>query len=187
MYFPQSKAALLALALSTQLVASQTTPDLAEGSNIARCPTDETSTVVGSNTYKTCANTDIRGASTQMIANVASAAACAQQCAASDGGCAHAVYDTQERVCHIKAEATTNTLIWYTNQRYDVIRREVVRDPATQGSWSDLVRLPVIPVAAYVVPAYPEASRLLMFASWGTDAFGGAGGMTQFVDFDYKT
>lgn len=161
---------------------------LPEQKNIATCPFTETATTNNGNVYKTCINTDIRGTSSQKINNVANTTACAQLCAtAQDGGCANAVYDKVGAVCHIKADATSNTLIWYTNKRYDVIRQDVAADPATQGSWSDLIRLPVIPVAAYVVPAFPESSRMLVWSSWGVDAFGGEGGMTQFADYNFNT
>lgn len=160
---------------------------LPEQSNIARCPYTETSTIKDGKTYKTCVNTDIRGASAQMINNVANTAACAQLCAATGGGCARAVYDKVASVCHIKADATTNTLIWSTNKRFDVISQDVAINPATRGSWSDLIRLPVVPVAAYIVPAFPQASRMLLWSSWGVDAFGGEGGMTQFADYNFQT
>lgn len=160
---------------------------LPEASNIARCPYNETRTVLGQKTYKTCGNTDIRGASVQMINNVANTAACANVCSTTGNGCTNAVYDKQNRVCHIKGEAATNTLIWYTNKRYDVIRQDIASNPATKGSWSDLIRLPVIPVAAYVVPSFPEVSRLMLWSSWGVDAFGGEGGMTQFADYNFQT
>lgn len=160
---------------------------LPEASDIARCPLNEASTVLNNKTYKTCGNTDIRGASAQQVANVASTAACATLCSVTgSNGCANAVYDKQNRVCHIKAEAVTNTLIWYTNKRYDVIRQDIAPTPATKGSWSDLIRLPVIPVAAYVVPSFPEVSRLMLWSSWGADAFGGEGGMTQFADYNFQ-
>lgn len=160
---------------------------LPEQSNIAKCPYTETSTAIGGKTYKTCANTDVRGTSAQMINNVANTAACAQLCATTGGGCARAVYDKAALVCHIKGDATTNTLIWSTNKQFDVIRQDIAATPATQGSWSDLIRLPVVPVAAYIVPAFPQASRMLLWSSWGVDAFGGAGGMTQFADYNFQT
>lgn len=60
-------------------------------------------------------------------------------------------------------------------------------DPATQGSWSDLIDLPVVPVAAYIVPAFPESTKVLFWSSWGNDTFGGEGGRTQFASLDYLT
>jgi galactose oxidase len=73
------------------------------------------------------------------------------------------------------------------NKRFTAIQLSVAVNPSVLGRWTDLIRLPVIPVAGYVVPASPEPSRLLMFSSWGVDAFGGASGMTQFVDYNFKT
>lgn len=160
--------------------------DLPEQTNVARCPFTETTYTNSGKTYKICPDTDIRGASAQMINNVASTQDCAQRCATTNG-CQRAVFDNVAQVCHIKADAATNTLIWSTNKRFDVVRQDVAPAPATSGSWSDLVRFPVIPVAAYIVPTVPESSRLLVFSSWGSDAFGGAGGQTQFADYNFKT
>ncbi|KAL1861568.1 hypothetical protein Daus18300_008831 [Diaporthe australafricana] len=160
--------------------------DLPEATNIARCPFTETTYTNSGKTYKICPDTDVRGASAQMINNVANTQDCATRCATTNG-CVRAVFDTVALVCHIKADAAANTLIWSTNKRFDVIRQDVAATPATLGSWSDLARFPVIPVAAYIVPAFPESSRLLMFSSWGKDAFGGAGGQTQFADYNFKT
>jgi galactose oxidase len=111
---------------------------------------------------------------------------CAQRCATT-AACTQAVYDSTERVCHIKADATKKTLIWSTDKRYDVIRQDITANPATAGAWSDMIRLPVIPVAAYVVPEYPSAQRLLFYSSWGADSFGGEGGRTQFADYNWNS
>jgi galactose oxidase len=78
-------------------------------------------------------------------------------------------------------------MIWSTDKRFDVIRKDVAAAPAKEGAWSDLIRLPVIPVAAYVVPEYPSSQRLLVFSSWGVDAFGGASGRTQFADYNFNS
>jgi galactose oxidase len=111
---------------------------------------------------------------------------CAQRCA-STAACKQAVYDSAVQVCHIKADATKETLIWSTDKRYDVIRQDIAASPATTGAWSDMIRLPVIPVAAYVVPEYPSAQRLLVYSSWGADSFGGEGGHTQFADYNFNS
>lgn len=97
------------------------------------------------------------------------------------------MFDSAGLVCHIKADPRSNTLIWSTDKRFDVIRLNKPANPAVQGQWSDMIRLPVIPVAAYVVPEFPSPQRLLMFSSWGKDAFGGAGGRTQFTDYNFIT
>lgn len=121
-----------------------------------------------------------------MINDVATLNDCAQRCSTITM-CTQAVYDSTGQVCHIKADAKTNTMIWSTDKRFDVIRQDIAAIPATNGAWSDMIRLPVIPVAAYVVPEYPSAQRLLVFSSWGADAFGGEGGHTQFVDFNFSS
>ena len=121
-----------------------------------------------------------------MLNGVASLNDCAQRCSVI-ATCTQAVYDSTSQVCHIKSDARINTLIWSTDKRFDVIRQDTAASPATTGAWSDMIRLPVIPVAAYVVPEYPSAQRLLVFSSWGADAFGGAGGRTQFADYNFNS
>ncbi len=136
--------------------------------------------------FKICRDTDMRGASAQILNGVTTVADCAQRCSAI-ATCVQAVFDSAGSVCHIKADAKTNTLIWSTDKRFVVIRQDVAVNAATSGSWSDLIRLPVIPVAAYVVPEYPTSQRMLVFSSWGIDAFGGPGGKTQFADLNFMT
>lgn len=136
--------------------------------------------------FKVCRDTDLRGGSAQQINGVATLNDCAQRCSTITT-CVQAVYDATSSVCHIKADAKTNTLIWSTDKRFDVIRQDVAAVPARDGVWSDLVRLPVIPVAAYVVPEFPSANRLMVFSSWGVDAFGGEGGRTQFADYNLNS
>ena len=136
--------------------------------------------------YTLCRGTDLRGKSQQVIKGISSMENCAQLCSAFDN-CDKAVFDSAGKVCHIKADAKTDTLIWSTDKRFDVINLDVPAAPAVNGAWSDLIRLPVIPVAAYVVPEFPESNRMLVFSSWGTDAFGGASGRTQFADYNFKS
>ncbi|OAL47793.1 galactose oxidase-like protein precursor [Pyrenochaeta sp. DS3sAY3a] len=164
----------------------------AEQVNIARCPYTETTytnngvSKYHSRSFKICRDTDLRGGSAQMLNGVASLNDCAQRCSTITT-CVQAVYDSTAKVCHIKADARSNTLIWSTDKRFDVIRQDVAVAPSTNGAWSDLIRLPVIPVAAYVVPEYPSAQRLLVFSSWGADAFGGEGRRTQFADYNFNS
>ena len=73
------------------------------------------------------------------------------------------------------------------NKQFSVIRLSTPPNYGSLGRWSDLIRFPVIPVAGYVVPSITDTTRLLMFSSWGVDAFGGASGRTQFVDYNFKT
>jgi galactose oxidase len=56
-----------------------------------------------------------------------------------------------------------------------------------QGSWSSIIDLPIIPVAAYVIPEAPEATRLMFFSAWSPTAFGGERGTTQFAEYNYRT
>ncbi|EMD67185.1 hypothetical protein GGP41_007105 [Bipolaris sorokiniana] len=158
----------------------------AEQVNIARCPAGEWTYGRNKKRYTVCPGTDIRGPTEKVFRGVADFEKCAYLCA-NWATCKAAVYDKAESVCHIKADARSNTLIWSTDKRYDVMRLIEPSAPAQNGEWSDLIHLPVIPVAAYVVPEYPVSQRLLVFSSWGVDAFGGPGGRTQFADYNYQT
>lgn len=158
----------------------------AEQINIAKCPYNETTYMNNGKAFKICRDTDIRGPSDQMLRGVTTLNDCAMRCSMMDT-CVQAVYDATGQVCHIKADARTNTAIWSTDKRFDVIRQDIAPAPARDGAWSDIIRLPVIPVAAYVVPEYPTAQRLLVFSSWGADSFGGAGGRTQFADYNFNS
>ncbi|OLN95694.1 Galactose oxidase 1 [Colletotrichum chlorophyti] len=164
------------------------TNDLPEGSFLASCPFDEVSYRIPKTDaeFRVCLNTDYTGASAKMIRDVTTIQACAELCS-NTPGCKKAVFDQINNVCHIKAAEPDNSLFWVQNKQFTTIHVPERNDPATQGKWSDLIRLPVIPVAAYIVPAYPEPSRLLFFSSWGKDAFGGASGMTQYGDYDFAT
>lgn len=136
--------------------------------------------------FKICRDTDLRGGSAQMINGITTLNDCAQRCSTIDT-CMQAVFDSVASICHIKVDPNTNTVIWSTDKRFDVIRRDAAANPAVSGAWSDLVRLPVIPVAAYIVPEFPSSSRLMVFSSWGADAFGGEGGRTQFADYNFNS
>ncbi|KAF2852132.1 copper radical oxidase [Plenodomus tracheiphilus IPT5] len=154
--------------------------------NIAKCPYNEATYTNNGKTFKVCRDTDIRGPNQQMFNGVATLDDCAQLCSTINT-CVQAVYDATGQVCHIKADARTATAIWSTDKRFDVIRQDIAPAPAANGEWSDLIRLPVIPVAAYVVPEFPSAQRLLVFSSWGADSFGGEGGRTQFADYNFNS
>lgn len=160
-----------------------------ETTDIATCPYNQTIYEAESGEqFSICPGTDLRGNDLSEIKDVDNAVDCAGQCSTVKA-CAKAVYDTADGVCHIKAadDENQNTLIWYTNKRYEVIKRETVYNPATQGQWSDLIRLPVIPVAAYIVPAFPAPERMLFFSSFKAFDFSGATGKTQFGDLNLGT
>ncbi|KAK6582383.1 hypothetical protein PZA11_004791 [Diplocarpon coronariae] len=159
---------------------------LADGLNIASCPSNQSFSEHDGECFSVCPGTDLVGTTTKTIPQTTSIDSCTTLCSTT-AGCTSAVYDTANLVCYIKAPATSHTLIWRTNQQFTVIRIEVPADPAVQGQWSDLIQLPVIPVAGFVVPQFPEPSRILFFASWAPDAFGSADGLTQFADYNFRT
>ncbi|POS74478.1 kelch domain-containing protein [Diaporthe helianthi] len=163
--------------------------ELPETTDIATCPYKETTYDAKSgDEYFICPGTDLRGNDLQQIEKVDSATDCARQCSTIKA-CAKAVFDTANKVCHVKSadDQNRNTLIWYTNKRYSTIQRKTVYNPATRGKWSDLIRLPLIPVAAYIVPAFPAPERMLFFSSFREFDFTGATGKTQFGDLNLNT
>ncbi|KKY39688.1 putative galactose oxidase [Diaporthe ampelina] len=160
-----------------------------EMTDIATCPYNQTTYDAESgDQFSICPGTDIRGNDVSEIKHVGNATDCARQCSTVKD-CAKAVYDTVDQVCHIKGadDENQNTLIWHTSKRYEAIQRKTVYNPATKGKWSDLMRLPVIPVAAYIVPAFPASERMLFFSSFRASDFSGATGKTQFGDLNLGT
>ncbi|TQN73664.1 Galactose oxidase [Colletotrichum shisoi] len=164
------------------------TNDFAEGTFLATCPFDEAAHRVPNTNvdYRVCLNTDYAGASAKMVNDVTTVQACAELCSNTQG-CKKSVFDHVNNVCHIKAAEPEASLFWVQNKQFSTIHVPERINPAVQGRWGDLIRLPVIPVAAYIVPSYPEPSRLLFFSSWGKDAFGGASGLTQYGDYNFAT
>lgn len=163
------------------------TVQLEEGAFLARCPFPQTEYRASSGaTYNVCRSTDYVGASAKIVKQVTTVNACADLCGTTTG-CKKAVFDNKNHVCHIKGAEPATSLFWVQNQQFTTITLPQVLKPAQMGQWSDLVRLPLIPVAAYVVPQFPKADRLMFFSSWGVDAFGGASGMTQFGDLNFAT
>jgi galactose oxidase len=57
---------------------------------------------------------------------------------------------------------------------------------AQGGSWGPVIQFPVIPVAAYIIPEYPESHRMMAYSAHSPNNFGGATGITQFAEFDYR-
>mgnify|MGYP003624087262 CR=1 FL=1 len=85
--------------------------------------------------YRVCPDTDLVGDSTSITANIASTTACAQACD-QNINCFKAVYDTQTRDCHIKANGNQN---WVDNARFDVIQAEqvnIARCPYTETTYT---------------------------------------------------
>lgn len=170
-----SRAWILILALQTASTLGQ--------QQITACPSAETTTNTQNGfRYRTCPNSDYQGPSAQVVANVASMAACLNLCI-SAASCDKAVYDNIDRYCHLKG-GDTASLRWTTSTRFSSARRV---DVGNVGRWGPLIQFPVIPVAAYVVPSIPESNRLLMFSAWSPKNFGGARGYTQFADYNWKT
>jgi len=146
-----------------------------QGTIVAQCPfaTKAYSPKTGAN-YNICPSTDLQGASSKIIKKIASTTACAALCS-STAGCTKAVFDNVNSVCHIKDDAAM--LIWVTNKKFDVIHLKVATNENKLGKWSDIIHLPIIPVAAYIVPQMPDSYRMLVFSAWGATTFGGAGGL----------
>ncbi|KAI9167891.1 Galactose oxidase [Paramyrothecium foliicola] len=163
--------------------------DEAKGKFISHCPSKASEyRAKGKATYKVCGQTDYVGASAKMFKSCTSVQACADICSTTQG-CKKAVFDHKNNVCHVKAEEPKASLFWVANEQFSTIELASTTslNTASKGRWSDIHGLPLIPVAAYVAPEFPRASRLLFFSSWGKDAFGGASGRTQFAGLDLNT
>ncbi|KAL2065154.1 hypothetical protein VTL71DRAFT_4295 [Oculimacula yallundae] len=180
---PTTAAPTIAVPVPTATGVPETVP---EGENISKCPYTLTTSTYASKKYSTCAGTDLKGATAKLVKSIKTVEECARICSTTTG-CVKAVWDKTGLACHIKAAETSSTLIWVVNKRYSVISLNTASNPAVSGKWSDLIRLPVIPVAGYVVPQFPDSSRMMVFSSWGADAFGGASGLTQFADYNFKS
>jgi galactose oxidase len=161
--------------------------EIRDGSFLSTCPVAQT-TYRASNgaNYNVCRGSDYEGSSMKWFLKVTTINACADICSTYNG-CRKAVFDHNENVCHIKGAEPATSLVWVKNKRYSTISVPDTVDKAKKGKWSDIVRLPLIPVAAYVVPKFPQPDSLMYFSSWGVDAFGGASGMTQFGDYNLNT
>jgi galactose oxidase len=58
---------------------------------------------------------------------------------------------------------------------------------AQGGSWSPVINFPIIPVAAYIIPEYPESHRLMVFSAYSPNSFGGSRGFTQFAEYNHRS
>ncbi|EMD93152.1 hypothetical protein COCC4DRAFT_179288 [Bipolaris maydis ATCC 48331] len=154
--------------------------------DIARCPGQETSYSSNDKNYKICRSSDLRGGTLQIQWNVNSLNDCADRCA-RDGACVHALWDETYKACHFKGSQETDTIIWSLNKQFDTIRLDLKFPRATNGEWSDLVWLPLIPVAGYVVPEFPSSSRLLVFSAYKPFEFSGPLKQTVFGDYNFNT
>ncbi|KAH7030653.1 kelch domain-containing protein [Microdochium trichocladiopsis] len=144
----------------------------------------------------TCSSADFSGSTRETIDGVASLDACASECGRS-ASCLRAVYHQQASQCLLKDDSAE--LQWTFQPGYDTVQKisppsgpapvpTPPADPvATLGRWSEPIKFPIIPVAAYMVPSGPVATKILMFSSWGATDFGGAGGKTQFASYDMST
>jgi galactose oxidase len=58
---------------------------------------------------------------------------------------------------------------------------------AQGGRWSPVIDFPIIPVAAYIIPEYPESYRMMVFSAYSPTSFGGDRGITQFAEYNHLT
>lgn len=161
----------------------------------AACPFKETEANIDGAVSGICPGTDFARDTTYIQYDVPDATACARICKEREG-CTRAVYG-RDRICHVKAK--TDDSRWFTDLRYNTIRFRSQSDTGNNGNngnlqpnnnpgkWGDIIRLPMIPVGAYVVPEQPQSSRLLVYSSWAPNNFGGATGQTQFADYNFRT
>ncbi|KAH6616458.1 kelch domain-containing protein [Boeremia exigua] len=160
-----------------------------QGSVVTSCPAGETNiTSTTGSVIAVCPNTDYEGTTIDAVGGITSFQDCSAACDRNTQ-CSQAVFQKSTSQCYIKGEA--KDLRWVYNTGFDTIRTlaNVTQSPtvAKMGKWSNIIPFPIIPVAAYVVPAEPSASRLLVFSSWGDRAFSGPTGITQFADYNFLT
>ncbi|KAG7143596.1 Galactose oxidase like protein [Verticillium longisporum] len=180
--------------------------ELDNGAPIKTCPNTGAGYSSGKTLFTVCVNTDYTGPNAHTFRNTPSPHACADTCAKTKD-CKKAVYDVKNKICYVKESGSNVKLDWVKDERFISIdtktgaaddnkdsdepvdtKPETPKGAAAKvGQWSDVIKLPLIPVAAYIVPAYPEPARMLFFSSWGKDAFGGASGKTQFGDYEFAT
>ncbi|EGY18588.1 hypothetical protein VD0002_g1730 [Verticillium dahliae] len=180
--------------------------ELDNGAPIKTCPNTGAGYSSGKTFFTVCVNTDYTGPNAHTFRNTPSPHACADTCAKTKD-CKKAVYDVKNKICYVKESGSNVKLDWVKDERFISIdtktgaaddnkdsdepvdtKPETPKGAAAKvGQWSDVIKLPLIPVAAYIVPAYPEPARMLFFSSWGKDAFGGASGKTQFGDYEFAT
>ncbi|SPO45858.1 related to galactose oxidase precursor [Moesziomyces antarcticus] len=101
---------------------------------------------------------------------------CIEWCSQT-AGCFYGVWDPAAKMCNSKGAPYQPT--WQQNGAYDsfVMTDASYSAPNTvakNGLWSKVISLDLIPVAAYMIPAYPVVSKFFAFASWSGYTFGGA-------------
>ncbi|KAI8930934.1 hypothetical protein NX059_011949 [Plenodomus lindquistii] len=176
--------------------------NLPDGTRLTTCPTGFANVTTGNGlTYATCQSADYNAPSVEILGQIASVKACVEACSTRTN-CAYASFDTQYNVCHIKGQLASP--IWMSNKVFWSIQRSnaapipttssaaipsasAVPTNNNKGRWSAIIQFPIIPVAAYVVPADPAPARLLVFSSYGARAFSGPTGITQFADYNFNT
>ncbi|KAH9878144.1 hypothetical protein J1614_003361 [Plenodomus biglobosus] len=189
---------------------------LPDGTRLTSCPAGLANvTTANGLTFATCQSADFNADSIEILSQVTSVKACAEACSTRKD-CVHASFDTKDNVCHIKGKLTSpiwmvNKVFWSlqlasagsvpsassasTASSTSTASSASVA-PSTsaspiantnKGRWSAVIQFPIIPVAAYVVPADPAPARLLVFSSYGARAFGGPTGITQFADYNFNT
>ncbi len=104
---------------------------------INACPSNDT-VYVGAEEirYRICNGTDLTGDTNLLNPNIASVTACAKLCD-QNLGCFKAVYDTQTKDCHFKANAGLN---WVVDARFTVIQAEqinIARCPYPETAYSN--------------------------------------------------
>ncbi|XPS96178.1 Galactose oxidase, partial [Ascochyta lentis] len=172
----------------TGLDTIRTVAKLDDASRVTSCPGGFTNITTDSGAgFATCAFSDFNAPSIEIQDDVLTFEACAERCTKRID-CVQASHDSKNKLCHIKGNLTAP--VWTFNQQYTSLQLGNTTSSATAaklGKWSNVIQFSIIPVAAYVVPGEPSASRLLVFSSWGERAFSGPTGITQFADCNFLT
>ncbi|KAH7363733.1 hypothetical protein BKA66DRAFT_592858 [Pyrenochaeta sp. MPI-SDFR-AT-0127] len=156
--------------------------DVIRLANVNKCPGQERTTPNNNGRiYSICSGTDYWSPNLNEIRNIATVDACAAQCAQTTG-CAKASYNFKAQTCYLKGDPASP--VWFATNDLDVIRL------ANVNKWGNVFPLPVIPVAGYVIPEWPESSRLMFWSAWSPNKFSlwsPPNGYTAFSEYNYKT
>ncbi|KAG4437224.1 hypothetical protein IFR05_007278 [Cadophora sp. M221] len=150
---------------STPASGTSTTHSGTTASRLKACPAGETTQTFNGVVVATCPSTDYQGPTTQVTA-AANIAACAQSCLRNNQY--SAIY-TGPRNHQFPSPpppgSNTTSPSSVPNPSPPSQVSPASPAPLGKGQWSGIIQIPIIPAAGYIVPEYPESSRIQVFSS----------------------
>ncbi|KAH9222324.1 hypothetical protein DL95DRAFT_286561 [Leptodontidium sp. 2 PMI_412] len=138
--------------------------------------------------FAVCLGTDLQGGDDTVVGNIKSIEQLAEDCS-QRLSCLASSWEKVFNFAYRKVVLTVSK----TSEKVDSIVRissGPPPDPAERGvtgQWSDVIKIPVIPVAVFLVSEKPRITRLLAFSAFEPLWFGGAKGRTQFAEYNIET